>query len=143
MTSPKELIIRWPPPLDLHGYQTLLLIMYVHPGLRHATGAPLGWEGPLNHSFPGERCTGEGEFIAQVTLGGSLQNSLLSGGNSRRQGHKSWVAELSLSWQRKKYTKKKNPKCFLGLKEGHVSVVKEKGKPSYVSTAFSLFISLF
>lgn len=107
MTSPKELIIRWPPPLDLHGYQTLLLIMYVHPGLRHATGAPLGWEGPLNHSFPGERCTGEGEFIAQVTLGGSLQNSLLSGGNSRRQGHKSWVAELSLSWQRKKYTKKK------------------------------------
>lgn len=95
------------PPLDLHGYQTLLLIMYVHPGLRHATGAPLGWEGPLNHSFPGERCTGEGEFIAQVTLGGSLQNSLLSGGNSRRQGHKSWVAELSLSWQRKKYTKKK------------------------------------
>lgn len=97
--------------------------MYFHPGLHHATGAPLGWEGPLNQSFPGERCTGEDEFIAQVPLGGSLQDLLFSGGNSRRQGHKPWVVELSLSWQEKKYTKNKNKnKGFLGLNEGHVSV---------------------
>lgn len=41
--------------------------MYVHPGLRHAIGVPLQWEGPLPIFPRGRGDTGESEFTAQWT----------------------------------------------------------------------------
>lgn len=113
LTLAKELIIRWPPSSDLHGYQTLFLITYVHLWPQHAS---LGLGGSINPQIPKRRdpvcCTSDLWLIP----------AKLASQWCQWQETDTSPGYLSSQFLSKERNTLKNHGGFGGLKEGHVFV---------------------
>lgn len=117
--------------------------MYVHLGLCHGTGAPLGWEGPLTHSplrWGGER---EGQGVCCTSELGLIPAKQLAIWCWwwQETRHKPWVSELSGSLQKKKNADSSGPPweerpCFCDSKRKETPVM----PPQHLSSLFNCLI---